>query len=435
MKMSKKLFSLVLSAVLVLTLIPAASFAASGEPNFSFTVNGGTKDVVVISPGDTVTVEVELKDMTVAAWTGGITCDNLDVLQFESISGKDGKEVRMGYSKGENSIGSVNVAYSELDDAVAVGNVGSFFFDNGEEREFFAFDDENEDYTSTIVVEFTALEVGDAVIFGYENSDGQNPVEIDEFAPVTVKVRNKVEISFDFDVPVELEVGETFDGAATLAAGDAALTYGSSNKVVADVDPITGEVTAVAPGEAVITVSAPESMEYQAVELSYTVIVKDIPKGSVGGNLTTFKDTDVATTVELIPAGATEAAYTTTVTEYTLISSTKKDYSSNYEFGEVADGTYTLRISKKDHVTREYEVVVNGSAVEQDVQINLLGDINSDGKTNAKDYARVKSHINKTNTMTGYEFDCANTSGDKSVNAKDYAQIKAHINKTKFLWQ
>ena len=65
---------------------------------------------------------------------------------------------------------------------------------------------------------------------------------------------------------------------------------------------------------------------------------------------------------------------------------------------------------------------------------SLVGDITGDGKANAKDYATMKKHINKTSLLTDYEFDCADINSDGKVNAKDYALLKKHINKTSPLW-
>ena len=83
--------------------------------------------------------------------------------------------------------------------------------------------------------------------------------------------------------------------------------------------------------------------------------------------------------------------------------------------------------------TPAYTVDENGN-ITLDVVINLIGDINGDGKANAKDYAIMKKHINKTSLLTDYEFDCADINEDGKVNAKDYALLKKHINKTKPLW-
>ena len=107
--------------------------------------------------------------------------------------------------------------------------------------------------------------------------------------------------------------------------------------------------------------------------------------------------------------------------------------SGSYEF-EVAPGTYTLKVNKTKHCTREYTIIVSDSNIEQDVKICLVGDVTGDGKVNNKDSNRIKKHINETEVLTGYEFKCADVIVDGKVNNKDSNRIKKHINETEFLW-
>lgn len=67
----------------------------------------------------------------------------------------------------------------------------------------------------------------------------------------------------------------------------------------------------------------------------------------------------------------------------------------NYNFANVPAGTYILKVSKTNHVTREYTVVVGDSSVMQDVKIHLKGDINGDGNITTLDFARANSHAKK----------------------------------------
>lgn len=424
MKMSKKLFSLVLSAVLVLTLIPAASFAAStGEtdPNFSFTVNGGTEDVVV-SPGETVTVRIAMDDeMTVSAWTGGITCSDVEILRYDDIkNGAGGNVVSMGYLNDDSRDAEYELEKSDIEEANESGNVGFYIIQKGIDRAYRALGDGQ----SEVVVTLKALQTGDVTIFGYEDSDGTDGVEMDEITPVTVKVRQKAEIDFDFDVPVELEVGSVFDGGATLTAGDAlALTYESDNPAVAEVDPVTGEVTAVALGTAVITVSAPASMEYQAVTASYTVIVKEMAKGSVGGTITSYLAGEGDITVQLMSGD--EVAYSTVVNTY---EASGKGFVSEYSFAEVEDGEYTLTVGKQYHVTREYDVTVSGGEVAQDAAIYLLGDVTMDGVINIGDHQRLFEHLQGIAPITDvYQKKLADTTTEGTVNIGDHQRLFEHL--------
>ena len=64
-----------------------------------------------------------------------------------------------------------------------------------------------------------------------------------------------------------------------------------------------------------------------------------------------------------------------------------------YKFSNVAAGTYTLKVMKENHVTREYTVVVGNSSIIQDVKIHLKGDINGDDKVNTSDVGKMNAHI------------------------------------------
>ena len=145
---------------------------------------------------------------------------------------------------------------------------------------------------------------------------------------------------------------------------------------------------------------------------------------NVTGTVTSFNDASGDITLQLIPEGFSEPDYETIVTGNTV----------DYYFADVAAGTYTLKVSKNNHVTREYTVVVGNSSVIQDVKIHLLGDINGDGTINAKDKKIIYGHINDSSTeLTGYIFDVGDVNKDGVINAKDKKLIFGHINGTS-LW-
>lgn len=68
-------------------------------------------------------------------------------------------------------------------------------------------------------------------------------------------------------------------------------------------------------------------------------------------------------------------------------------FTSTYSIPEVTDGTYTLRVSKANHVTRDYTVTVNAADFTQDVELILLGDVHKDGIINAKDILKLRKHF------------------------------------------
>ena len=98
-------------------------------------------------------------------------------------------------------------------------------------------------------------------------------------------------------------------------------------------------------------------------------------------------------------------------------------------------GIYTLEVSKTKHCTREYTVIASDSNVTRDVKICLLGDVNGDGKVNAKDRNRLYEHVNKSNLLTDtYSLMCADVTLDGKVNTKDRTRLYEHINKSNLLW-
>ena len=140
---------------------------------------------------------------------------------------------------------------------------------------------------------------------------------------------------------------------------------------------------------------------------------------SVSGHITSFKDAYADVTVQLYKSGANLPSYETVV----------KGNAVSYKFAKVVAGTYTLRVSKEDHVTREYTVTVGADDVLQNVKIHLLGDINGDGNVNATDKKKIFAHINdQSKALTGYEFLVGDINGDGNVNATDKKKVFAHIN-------
>jgi hypothetical protein len=105
-----------------------------------------------------------------------------------------------------------------------------------------------------------------------------------------------------------------------------------------------------------------------------------------------------------------------------------------YSFNGVEAGTYTMKVSKANHVTREYTVVVGNSPIPLDAKIHLLGDINGDGKCNTVDKKMIFNHIkDSTKALTGYEFDCADIDGNQRVNVADKKKVYNHLSGTS-LW-
>ena len=141
---------------------------------------------------------------------------------------------------------------------------------------------------------------------------------------------------------------------------------------------------------------------------------------TLSGNITTGKDGD--TTVELL-AGE-EVVATATVSGKT----------GTYSIENVAEGTYTLKVSKLNHVTREYTITVGAEDLAQDVKIHLIGDIDGNGLVNMGDISILYAHIKGTKQLSdAYQLLVANINGG-SLNLGDFSALYAHINGTKKLY-
>ena len=132
----------------------------------------------------------------------------------------------------------------------------------------------------------------------------------------------------------------------------------------------------------------------------------------VSGTVTSFGDETADITVQLIPEGLTEVAYETIV----------KGNSAYYSFAGVSEGAYILRVSKAGHAAYELLIEIGEGDVSQDVTLYPLGDLNGDGKVNARDKASMTNLI-KSGT---YSAD-ADLNGDGKVNARDKSIITALI--------
>ena len=166
---------------------------------------------------------------------------------------------------------------------------------------------------------------------------------------------------------------------------------------------------------------------YNGVQLNYQVYftAKGEPAGvTVSGTATSFNSDTDDVTIQLIKSGEPEASYETVV----------KGKIAEYSIAGVAAGTYTLQVMKENHVTREYEITVEGGDVELDVKIHLKGDINGDGVINIKDKRLIYYHMNDSaNKLTEYAFDVGDVNGDGVINIKDKKLIYNHMSGTS-LW-
>ena len=160
-----------------------------------------------------------------------------------------------------------------------------------------------------------------------------------------------------------------------------------------------------------------------------TAVWEDIPvvTYTVSGTATSFGSQTDDMTIQLIKSGESEAAYGAIV----------KGNTASYSIAGVAPGTYTMKVMKQNHVTREYTVTVGSSNVVQDVEIWLLGDVTGDGVVDISDATQIKRKYNGKTSIFGsadaetetYRLIVANVySSDDSIDITDAAQIKRYYN-------
>ena len=153
--------------------------------------------------------------------------------------------------------------------------------------------------------------------------------------------------------------------------------------------------------------------------------------GTLSGTVKSYNSASDKVTIQLIQQGHSEPAYETTVSGGTKEGN---QYTASYTISGIASGTYTMKVSKKNHVTREYTVTVGAENVTQDVEIWLLGDVNGDGTINVKDKKLIFNHLNDpSGALTGYALDVGDVNRDGTINVKDKKLIFNHLKGTS-LW-
>ncbi len=100
------------------------------------------------------------------------------------------------------------------------------------------------------------------------------------------------------------------------------------------------------------------------------------------------------------------------------------------DFKAMFENDITVLDAEGEEVTSGY--VKTGMKVDfaDGVDIIVMGDCNSDGKVDAKDYIRVKRHILRTMTLEGLEYEAALIVGNAKPSARDYIVIKRYVLKT-----
>ena len=147
----------------------------------------------------------------------------------------------------------------------------------------------------------------------------------------------------------------------------------------------------------------------------------------VSGKVKSFGSATNNTTIQLLNGN--------TVIRNTTVSSNN----GTYTFDNLAPGTYTIRVSKSKHCTRDYSVTINNAKVTQDLEIWEYGDVNGDGTVNHVDVLQINRNIASqssvfdtgTAELNAYRFKVANVTAingsDTVLNHIDVLQINRKI--------
>ncbi len=113
-----------------------------------------------------------------------------------------------------------------------------------------------------------------------------------------------------------------------------------------------------------------------------------------------------------------------------------KGNSAEYSFDDVEAGTYSMLVTKKNHVNREYTVTVADKDISQDVKLCPKGDVNGDGETDIMDCSVAQRYIRELTTLDAYQIACGDVSGtgDGELDIQDVSRILRHIRELAMLY-
>ena len=94
-----------------------------------------------------------------------------------------------------------------------------------------------------------------------------------------------------------------------------------------------------------------------------------------------------------------------------------------------------MKVSKANHVTREYTVIVGNSPIPLDAKIHLLGDVTGDGRLRSNDLSVVYDHVSGEALIEDeYIFACADIDGNGRLRSNDVTKMYDHTTGDEPLW-
>ena len=244
--MNKRITSLLLSFVMVFVMLVTAvpAFAVTGKSSYYKM----TPDKTTASPGDTITYSVKLGPI-----------DSVCCMRFEIII-PDGLTYVEGSGKAvEGLAGKLKAPIAEFTESTKMFVAGSGNYTSTDETELMTFQCKvNADASGEQVVKLYVEDPDDLF-----DQDEDN-IAVDEYtlSTITVKAAPKPATALTLNkTEMSLTTGQDDTSlVATVTPADStdAVVWSTNAPEVAKVDAATGKVTAVAPGEAVITAKAGE---------------------------------------------------------------------------------------------------------------------------------------------------------------------------------
>ena len=267
--MNKRITSLVLVFVMAVSLLVTAvpALAAPEASTFTFTVEA---DKASASPGKTITFTVYMQQ------TGTMTCfqGKLQIpsgLTYVAESGALTAGIQA-------TLGRDEVAWTQ-DPYKLLSAYGAEDYTGTDKLALMTFQCTVDNDAAAGEYEVTLFDI---VADGgsTENYETKNPVCVPAIVSVTAALKPATDISLNTS-EVKLVVGEVYSNlTAVVTPPDSTDTviWSIDNSAVAEINSATGELTAKAPGEAVVTAKAGEKTATCTVKVSCAHVFKPIPE-------------------------------------------------------------------------------------------------------------------------------------------------------------
>lgn len=151
-------------------------------------------------------------------------------------------------------------------------------------------------------------------------------------------------------------------------------------------------------------------------------VTLDFRPYSVHGKVSAFGSTDTITRISLINM------------EEMVMKEESVYIGENYEIRDITPGEYTLKAECSNHVSRLYSISVSEDGVELDIELQLRGDVDGDGRITSRDNLMIYNHIANKNKLSGYEILVGDVDGDGRITSRDNLMIYNHIAQKILLW-